>query len=667
MRYLITPEPAQICETVYLPASIVDTAFTDASLADDAFINDAFARNDAAQAAQAAPAGGGQAAPAVGVPVHLADAAPQVAQPAAQPAVQPAAQPPVVQQQANHAAPRLANVQQPPQQVLLPWTGEPGDFSLMDRLCDKLSAADLASLERWDQLARALSLAAPPSYIFQPPDDVMARVEYINQRLADLEATYDIRLAPTLAPGWPAVFSCARLMMRPTSGSSVIQAPVANNLSSSFSMRVQNHSYAASSRGPASSLPAETAGSSTLAFSAAVAAAASRVEGDRSGSADAHSRALLGAQVSGPEPLASVQRLGELMTNLPRDLQILDAADGHFYNSANSAQLHAISLALTASTSNFYQHAAGSLRMRIGSDDLINPPPQRKTDTEKVLQLMQRGKIHTASELMLMGTGGSDLLSAFKEVPMTDSLFLRGQSILQVLSFAYKLFDTSASKNFFEEAEERMRGWRRDKRDIPRAATLLECLLRDLSIEFRNFFDGHPSASLMRPRYLSTAFTSATAALLIDKFEREPVHTHLASAQPQLSQQQIADAVSASVPAAVAAFLAMGTPQAATPAVAAGTGKKKKKAKKEAAPPAPVVPPGYPPGVPPGHPPGAAPHHEAFNLAGIIGGAPHVGASTPQEMAAFSAANMDATGKGRCFNFWRRGTCRNPNCRFSHV
>ena len=544
MRYLITPEPAQIFETGYLPASIVDAAFTDASLADDAFIQDAFARNDAAQAAHAAPAGGGQAAPAVGVPVHLADAAPQVAPPLAQPAAQPAAQPPVVQQQAAHAAPRLANVQQPPQQVLpraLPWTDAAGDFSLMDRLCDKLSAADLASLERWDQLARALSLAAPPAYVFQPPDDVMARVEYINQRLADLEATYDIRLAPTLAPGWPAVFSCARLMMRPTSGgSSVIQAPVVN-MSNSFGMRVQSHSYASASRGPVSAPPAETAGSSTLQFSAAVAAAASRVEGDRSGSADVHSRALLAAQVSGPE-LARVQQLGDLMTNLPRDLQILEAADGHFFNSANSAHLHALCLALTASASNFIQYAANCLRMRIGSDDLINPPPQRKTDTEKVIQLIQRGKIHTASELMLMGTGGSDLLSAFKEVPMTDSLFLRGQSVLQVLSFACKLFDTSATKNFFEEAEERMRGWRRDKRDMQRAAMLIECILRDLSIEFRNFFDGHPSASLMRPRYLSTAFTSATAALLIDKFEREPVHTHLAPAQPQLSQQQIADA-----------------------------------------------------------------------------------------------------------------------------
>ena len=249
---------------------------------------------------------------------------------------------------------------------------------------------------------------------------------------------------------------------------------------------------------------------------------------------------------------------------------------------------------------------------------------------------------------------------------MTDSLFLRGQSILQVLSFAYKLFDTSTTTNFFEEAEERMRGWRRDRRDIQRAATLLECILRDLSIEFRNFFDGHPSAALMRPRYSSAAFTSAGAQLLIDKFEREPANVHPTSAQPQLSQQQIADAVSASVPAAVAAFLATGNAQVAPQASTAGAGKKKK-AKKEAAPPAPVVPPGYPPGIPPGPPPGAAPPHEAFNLAGIIGGAPHVGASTPQEMAAFSAANLDATGKGRCFNFWRRGTCRNPNCRFSHV
>jgi hypothetical protein len=52
-----------------------------------------------------------------------------------------------------------------------------------------------------------------------------------------------------------------------------------------------------------------------------------------------------------------------------------------------------------------------------------------------------------------------------------------------------------------------MRTWRREKRDIGRAAAVFEAMLLDLSIEFKNFFDGHPSASLMRPRYSSAVFT----------------------------------------------------------------------------------------------------------------------------------------------------------------
>ena len=80
MRYLITPEPAQHCETGYLAASTVNAAYTDASLEDDAYIVDAFARNERAQAAQ----GANHAAPAVGVPVHNAQQAPPAAQPAAQ-------------------------------------------------------------------------------------------------------------------------------------------------------------------------------------------------------------------------------------------------------------------------------------------------------------------------------------------------------------------------------------------------------------------------------------------------------------------------------------------------------------------------------------------------------------------------------------------------------
>ena len=143
--------------------------------------------------------------------------------------------------------------------------------------------------------------------------------------------------------------------------------------------------------------------------------------------------------------------------------------------------------------------------------------------------------------------------------------------------------------------------------------------------------------------------------------------------QPQLSQQQIAEAVAASIPAAVNAYMASQLPGAAPfapPAVAGGGKKKAKKAKKvEIAAPqaAPVAPAGIPPGLPPGAPPLPEPAFNLVNLVGIIGGAPHDGAVTAPEMAAFSAANRDAAGKPRCFNFWRRGACRNPTCRFAHT
>ena len=696
MRYLITPEPAQHCETGYLAASTVNAAYTDASLEDDAYIVDAFARNERAQAAR----GANHAAPAVGVPVHNAQQAPPAAQPAAQvpPVAQAAPQaqpqvpqaPPVAQAapqaqqqvpplaQAAAEAPRLAQIQLPAPRVF-PWNGA-GDYTLMDRLCAQLSAADLTNLERFDQLARAVSLAAPPAYAFQPPDDIMARVDYILQRIVDLTTQYDITLPPPMAPGWPAVFSAVRFIMRPTAsgGSAVMPVPVVHP-SNSFGARAQSHAYHQASF---PTIPTETAGSSALAFGASVASAASRVEGDRTGAFAAETRSLLAAHVSGSD-IERVQNLGELMSNMPRDLHILEAAQGQFFNPANSASLHATCLALTASSSNYIQHAAGCLRVRIGSDDLICPLPERKTNTEKFIRLILSGKILSGSELMLMGTGGAELFSAFKEAPMTDALFLRGQSVLQVLSFAYKLSDTTTRRDFFEEAEVQMRTWRREKRDIHRAALVLEAMLRDLSVEFRNFFDGHPSASLMRPRYSSAVFANPASRLLIDRFEREPVHTHPAPTQPPLSQQQIAEAVAASIPAAVSAYMAMNHSQTAplAPQAGAPSGKKGrgKRAKKEAAaplaaplvPPAPAVPQGFPPGIPPGLPPGAPPvPNQAFNLVnlvGIIGGVPHEGAVTAADMAAFSAANKDAAGKPRCFNFWRRGFCRNPACRFAHA
>jgi hypothetical protein len=675
MRYCITPQPPRQCEAAYAAASQVEAALAIERLGVGA--------NVRAQADARARADNAQAAPAVGVPVHQAEPAPPVAQPppVAQAAPQAPAQVPPMAQAAPQAqpqpaadAPRLANVMQP---RVFPWTGA-GDYSIMDQLCAQLSPADVTNMERWDQLVRALSVGDPPGYPFQPPDEVMARVDYCNTRISDLQAQYDIRLPPTLAPGWLAVFAAVRTLMRPTTsgGSAVIPAPVAHQ--NSFGSRAQSHAYHQASQ---PNLPTETAGSSTLAFGTSVQSSASRVEGDRTGTFDAYTRTLLAAHVSDSTNVGTIQNLGERMSSMPRDLHILEAAQGQFFNPSNSASFHATYLALTAASNNFVQNAAGCLRARIGIDDLISPSPERKANTEKFIRLIMHGKILSGTEFMLLGTGGAELFSAFKEVPMTDAAFLRGQSTLQVLSFACKLSDTTTPKNFFEECEEHMRTWKREKRDIGRAAAVFEAMLLDLSIEFKNFFDGHPSASLMRPRYSNAVFATPASKQRIDRFEREPVHAQPAPVQPQLTQQQIAEAVAASVPSAVSACLqAMGHSQAmplATSASAPSGKKAKKKAKKDpaapqAAPlvlPAPAVPPGFPPGFPPGLPPAApqAPAHNLVNLVGIIGGAPHDGAVTQAEMAAFSAANKDANGKPRCFNFWRRGACRNPTCRFAHA
>ena len=676
MRYCITPEPPRHCEAAYAAASQVEAALAIERLGVGA--------NVRAQADARARAQDAQAAPAVGVPVHQAEPAPPVAQPppvaqaapqAPAPQVPPVAQAaPQAQPQPAAAAPRVAHVQLQNAPVF-PWTGEPGDYAIMNQLCAQLSPADLTNLERFDQLARAVSLADPPGYAFIPPDAIMARVDYVLQRIIDITTQYDTRMAPLPGPGWPAVFAVVRLLMRPTaSGGSASRSVPAMQPSNSFGARAQSHAFHQATHVPGA-LPTETPGSSALAYSSAVATSASRVEGDQTRRFDTEARTLLAAHATGAD-IGQVQRLGELMSNLSPELAILEAAQGNFFNSASSASFHATILALTASSSNFIQFAAGCLRARIGVDDLISPLPERKANTEKFIRLFLTGKILSGSELMLMGTGGAELFSAFKEVPMTDALFLRGQSVLQVLSFAYRLSDRTTPKDFFVEAEEQMRIWRREKRDIQRAATVLEAMLRDLSIEFRNFFDGLPSASLMRPRFSSAVFSTPASRLLIDRFEREPVHVHPAPVQPQLSQQQIADAVAASIPAAVSAYMASHLPAAPLAPQAGASGGKKakaKKAKKEpaapqaapVAPPAPVAQPGIPPGLPPGAPP--VPEFNLVNLVGIIGGAPHEGAVTAAEMAAFSAANRDAAGKPRCFNFWRRGACRNPVCRFAHA
>jgi len=173
MRYCITPEPPQRCEAAYAAVSLVEAALVIARLGVGANI-------------QAHAAAAAQAGPAVGVPVGQVPPAAQAAPQAQLPPVPQAA--PQAQPQLAADAPRLANIQQP---RAFPWTGA-GDYSIMDQLCTQLSPADLTNMERWDQLVKALTVSAPPGYAFQPPDEVMARVDYCNTRINDLMSQHDI-------------------------------------------------------------------------------------------------------------------------------------------------------------------------------------------------------------------------------------------------------------------------------------------------------------------------------------------------------------------------------------------------------------------------------------------------------------------------------------------
>jgi hypothetical protein len=84
--------------------------------------------------------------------------------------------------------------------------------------------------------------------------------------------------------------------------------------------------------------------------------------------------------------------------------------------------------------------------------------------------------------------------------------------------------------------------------------------------------------------------------------------------------------------------------------------------------PAPPVPPPQPPAAPAPSAPAVPKAAPAVNQLGVIGGAAFTGSANFQIMHAFSSINLDASGKERCFNFWRRGVCRTGvNCRFSHV
>ena len=758
MRYLITPEPPVPCSEPYVAASVVEAAVQAAAAAERAgaagsdapatgdagaggaaivpaaprphfdapgpapFVPpvppaaaDATAPPAAAPAAAAARAGAGSAPamPAVpGIPLAPAQAAaasaPQdfnqllqqlMASPAAAAAFAGSAA------AGSRAAPAGASSSVPPvSAAAAPWRQLPGDYSLLDGLFRRVTAAELANVDRWDQLVRALSSGPPPHWAMQPPEDVCARAEFVQHRLSEITSAAMMPVPPPVADGWSAVFAAVRSLMRsaPSGGSG------GADLSNSFGIRASAHSRAGPGSSSVNSSVVETAGSSVAAFASSVAAAASRVEGDRSGVVASAVRDLPGAQVASAV-LGGVQGLGSRLSSLPTDLQILEAADGQFYNPTLSTRLHTLHLSLSAASRNFLVHGAALLRKKVGVDDPVTVLPHRRADSEKALQLLMRGKPLQITERMLMGSGGDSLLAPFSVVPLDYAALQRGKEVLRTLSYASRLFHAPAGSDFFQEAEERIQEWHREGRDMAKAAELLVALLTHLSHEFRQFFDGHV-ASLVRPHYGSSRFSEPFAQRLIQAYERLPA----ASVQPQpLSQQQIDAAVGPAVSAAVAAALQNAGVQSGVPVQPgtvvpglAGRGRGRRGRGRggaavaswtPAAPVAPAAPPAVPappaqlpappavqlPFIPmpaPPAPPAAFPAAPAppprpprgppaVNQAGVIGGAPWAGAGDPstQEMVDFTRLNVDASGRGRCFLFWRTGSCKyGAACRFSH-
>ena len=64
---------------------------------------------------------------------------------------------------------------------------------------------------------------------------------------------------------------------------------------------------------------------------------------------------------------------------------------------------------------------------------------------------------------------------------------------------------------------------------------------------------------------------------------------------------------------------------------------------------------------------GPAPH-AAFNPHGVIGGPPHQGPNTPEDLKRFNEQFPPPEGQPKlCFSFWRRGYCNNQACSFKHL
>ena len=222
------------------------------------------------------------------------------------------------------------------------------------------------------------------------------------------------------------------------------------------------------------------------------------------------------------------------------------------------------------------------------------------------------------------------------------------------MDFVVRTFDGAASGDagFFGKAKRLLR--EKHERDGTPFAVLSQFLdhrLRAIQEAFRRFYLGQ---LLVRPRYTADWLTNAEAVQIFESVKQQRLNLMLAKAEERDAAAAAAGA-SAAQPAAAAGV--------ASPSKSAARKEKKERKRKrqEAAAAAPPSAAGAPASA------GAASSSTPIVLADVIG-TRHTGAATGEQMAAFSAANVDAQGNGLCFNRWKRGICRKgADCGFSSI
>ena len=638
-----------------------------------------------------APNAGGAAAPRARqlhwADAHGADAAAAAAVPAA-PAMPPAAPVAPSGPPAAPAGGAAEAAQGIPvgSAAPVPWRAPGGPTTpYMDQLFNRMSPAELADLSRLDDLVKMLAPGAAPPEVYIPAGDPMPRFEYIEERLGVVCSTGPI--PPRTLSGWPGVYSAVRVLLRAAraalppavhgaaaAGSS---SSAAIDLGSSYGTMAARHQLAQGTATAASSQSAMPAPQAQALINAALAV-------DREGAAPLSApRPLLTAAssansiVATRDDLASVQNLGRAMSTLPAELQLLESAEGQGFSPVTSAHMTAVSKSLASVSTTFFDLAAPLLLRSIGAHVPLSEMEERLEGLVSCLKDLFRGRCHKITQKRLSGSGFNSLLGCLRSPPGkilipgtvdSQAALRQAREVLEWANAAVALFEPepSTGRRFFAAARDTISQYIAvDRIDHDLVADWLELRIVAFHNSFKYFYSGQ---LLTRPRYDDAHITSADAREQLSQLQISNIHqVH------RLQQQQQMHAMQHVHQGVLPPGIQFDETGAILPPERAPRRRRSGKKKKEAPPPPPPAAAAAPaaasssaPATAPNpavlYPPGTA-----FNN-NVIGGQPHVGAATPAEMGEFTAGNADPHGKGRCFNFWRRGLCRRgAACPFSHL